>query len=215
MPIIDVNGDGQVLKRIVRSGLGDMPSTGSRVAVHYRGRVAPALGSAASAESSTPVAFETNSLPYFDNSWARGVPLEFTLGQDPVIAGWTDVVATMRPGELAEVTIAPLKAYGAAGKSAAIPPNATLIFDMLLCGQGSSGAKVNRSPSAMAKERPPRNIGAGASKVADATHTDSMSAKDVSKGDGVWQLLLRGQQTNLGGGEDMADDGSKVALQVR
>lgn len=47
----------------------------------------------------------------FDSSRDRE-PLEFTLGEGRVIPGFTDIVEGMEPGETAEETLAPERAYG-------------------------------------------------------------------------------------------------------
>ena len=68
----------------------------------------------------------------FDSSRDRGKTFPFILGTGRVIKGWDIAVATMKAGELAEVTIAPDYAYGSAGSPPKIPPDATLIFEIEL-----------------------------------------------------------------------------------
>ncbi len=88
------------------------PIITSGVAVHYEGRLA-ATG-------------ET-----FDTSFARGEPATFTVGG--VIAGWTEMLQLMAPGEHVLVYIPAGLAYGAAGTPGGpIPPNADLIFEVVL-----------------------------------------------------------------------------------
>ena len=48
----------------------------------------------------------------FDSSYQRGEPLEFTLGLDKMIAGFTDAVMGMSPGETKRVRIPAEEAYG-------------------------------------------------------------------------------------------------------
>ena len=47
-----------------------------------------------------------------------------------VIKAWDIAVATMKVGEICQITCKPEYAYGLAGSSPKIPPNATLIFEV-------------------------------------------------------------------------------------
>ena len=66
----------------------------------------------------------------FDSSLDRNQPFQFTLGAHQVIPGWDEGVAGMKVGGTRTLIIPPALGYGARGAGGAIPPNATLIFDV-------------------------------------------------------------------------------------
>ncbi len=96
----------------VEAGDGPMPVAGDRVFVHYTGML----------EDGT----------VFDSSVERGTPFSFVLGQGDVIRGWDEGIALMNQGGKATLIIPPNLAYGATGAGNAIPPNATLTFEVEL-----------------------------------------------------------------------------------
>ena len=100
----------------ITSGQGATPKSGDTVTVHYTGWL----------EDGTK----------FDSSVDRNDPFAFVLGQGQVIQGWDQGVATMRVGDKARLTIPAELAYGASGYPGAIPPNATLIFEVELLSIG-------------------------------------------------------------------------------
>ncbi|CAM9368273.1 unnamed protein product, partial [Phaeothamnion confervicola] len=62
----------------------------------------------------------------------RKRPFEFVVGMEQVILGLDRAICGMTFGERARFTISPEYAYGAAGAQPAVPPNATLVFDVNL-----------------------------------------------------------------------------------
>ena len=67
----------------------------------------------------------------FDNSYKRGAPFTFTIGDGDVIAGWEQGVPGMRVGGERILVIPASLAYGERGVGQ-IPPNATLVFKIEL-----------------------------------------------------------------------------------
>jgi FKBP-type peptidyl-prolyl cis-trans isomerase len=95
-------------------GTGAVANAGQQVSVHYTGWLAD--GSS------------------FDSSVSRGQPFAFALGRGQVIKGWDEGVSGMRIGGKRRLIIPAALGYGARGAPGAIPPNATLIFDVELLG---------------------------------------------------------------------------------
>ncbi len=96
----------------LKAGNGPAPKKGDMVTVHYTGWLTD--GSK------------------FDSSVDRDEPFSFVLGAKQVIGGWDMGVARMKIGDKVKLTIPPHLGYGARGYPGAIPPNATLVFDVEL-----------------------------------------------------------------------------------
>jgi FKBP-type peptidyl-prolyl cis-trans isomerase FkpA len=92
----------------LREGTGKSPTRRDRVSVHYHGT------------------FENGEV--FDSSVDRGKPAVFPLNR--VIKCWTEGLQLMKVGGKAKLVCPPKIAYGKRGSPPAIPPNATLTFEV-------------------------------------------------------------------------------------
>jgi peptidylprolyl isomerase len=68
----------------------------------------------------------------FDSSLDRGRPFSFRLGAGQVIRGWDEGVAGIKIGGKRTLLIPPDLGYGARGAGGALPPHATLLFEVEL-----------------------------------------------------------------------------------
>lgn len=66
----------------------------------------------------------------FDSSVERGSPASFPVNR--VIPGWTEALQMMSVGSKWRLVVPPELAYGERGAGGAIPPNATLVFEVEL-----------------------------------------------------------------------------------
>lgn len=74
----------------------------------------------------------------FDSSYDRNTPLSFPLGHGFVIEGWEKGVMGMCIGEERKLVIPPELGYGDRGAGDAIPPGATIYFDIKLVKIGAA-----------------------------------------------------------------------------
>ncbi|MSQ49276.1 MAG: FKBP-type peptidyl-prolyl cis-trans isomerase [Betaproteobacteria bacterium] len=101
-------------------GAGETAVAGQNVSVHYTGWLS----------------YGSERGKKFDSSKDRGEPFNFPLGAGHVIKGWDEGVQDMQVGGSRTLTIPPELGYGARGAGGAIPPNATLIFEVELLAVG-------------------------------------------------------------------------------
>ena len=95
---------------VLTTGEGDKPNADSTVRVHYNGTLPDGT--------------------VFDSSYERGQPAEFPV--NGVISGWTEALQLMPVGSKWKLSIPYNLAYGEQGSQGAIPPYATLVFDVEL-----------------------------------------------------------------------------------
>ena len=76
--------------------------------------------------------YETNAADNKGQQFDASNGFRFTLGSGQVIPGWDQGVVGMREGGSRRLIIPPSLAYGSQGVPGAIPPNATLVFDVEL-----------------------------------------------------------------------------------
>lgn len=89
---------------------GTSPTRNDTVVVHYHGTLTDGT--------------------VFDSSYQRGEPATFGVGQ--VIAGWTEALQLMKPGDKWLLHIPAPLAYGSRSVGGKIPPNSDLIFQVEL-----------------------------------------------------------------------------------
>lgn len=96
--------------KVLKEGTGPRPKATSTVTVHYKGTLLDGK--------------------QFDSSYDHGQPATFALNR--VIPGWTEGVQLMNAGSKYQFWIPSDLGYGPGGSPPAIPPNATLVFEVEL-----------------------------------------------------------------------------------
>ena len=95
---------------VLVEGTGPKPAATDTVVTHYHGTLTDGT--------------------VFDSSVERGSPASFPVNR--VIAGWTEALQMMPTGSKWRLVIPSELAYGERGAGGAIPPNATLVFEVEL-----------------------------------------------------------------------------------
>jgi len=95
----------------VTAGKGDVPTTGDKVKVHYRGTLIDGTE--------------------FDSSYKRGTPATFPV--TGVIKGWIEALQLMNVGDKFELAIPSELAYGKRGSGAKIVINSHSLYKTSLC----------------------------------------------------------------------------------
>ena len=111
----------KLIKIDTKVGNGTKATAGREVAVHYTGWLY---------DEKAP----DHHGKKFDSSRDRGQPIVFPLGKGYVIDGWEKGIEDMKVGGQRTLIIPPHMGYGESGSPGAIPPNATLVFDVELMG---------------------------------------------------------------------------------
>jgi len=96
--------------KVIVEGTGKLPEKNKKVKVHYKGYLTDGTK--------------------FDSSYDRNDPIEITLGVGQVIKGWDDGIGLFKVGSKGVLKIPAELGYGSRGAGGAIPPNATLFFDI-------------------------------------------------------------------------------------
>jgi FKBP-type peptidyl-prolyl cis-trans isomerase FkpA len=108
--------EGLQIEEIVE-GQGEGARAGERLRMHYRGYLFDQRA-------------DSGHGPKFDDSHARGRPFEFVLGAGQVIRGWDEGLIGLKPGGQRRLLLGPEFGYGERGAGSAIPPGASLVFEV-------------------------------------------------------------------------------------
>ncbi|XP_067685280.1 inactive peptidyl-prolyl cis-trans isomerase FKBP6-like [Haliotis asinina] len=111
--MLDVTGDGGVMKKILTPGVGSEIDPDALVRVHYN-------------------AYLEDAIEPFDSSRLRKTIKKFRLNKGEVFTGFNVAVSSMKKGELSRFLIKPEYAFGAMGCPPRIPADATLMYEIQL-----------------------------------------------------------------------------------
>lgn len=91
-------------------GTGESPKFGEKVTIHYTGFLMDGKK--------------------FDSSKDRYQPYSFIVGSGTTLGGWEEGVLTMKVGGKRKLIVPSGLAYGERGVQGAVPPNATVVFEI-------------------------------------------------------------------------------------
>ncbi len=105
-------------------GTGPAVKTGDHVSVNYLGKLIDGTK--------------------FDASADHGGTFDYVQGVTSLIAGWTEGTSTMKVGGKRKLIIPPQLGYGMQGAGDAVPPNATLIFEIEMVSDADAAAAAKK-----------------------------------------------------------------------
>ena len=149
---------------VLTNGTGAVPTASDKVSVNYRGTLLDGTE--------------------FDNSYKRGQPASFPIGQ--VIPGWTKALENMPVGSKWKLFIPADAAYGESGRPG-IPPNSVLIFEVELLA-------IEATPPPAPAPAPAAPLTSDIIKVPSKAELDKGAKIEVIKPEDVQKL--QSQQTN-------------------
>ncbi len=118
--------------KVLAEGAGDAVARGDFASVHYSGWLADRT--------------------LFDSSRMRGDPFQVQVGAGQVIPGWDEGLSGMKVGEKRLLVIPPQLGYGEEGAEGAIPPDATLVFEVEVVSVVHAPAFPTWDEAAVAKQ---------------------------------------------------------------
>ncbi len=123
--------DSGIKYAVITEGEGPTPQEGEVVEIHF-------------------TAWVEEDLSMFGDSHG-GLPLQFILGREEILAGWDEAVMLMQQGETAQFILPPELAFGEEGVPGMVPPNANIIFELDL-------VSISPAPPTPTPAPPPTDI---------------------------------------------------------